>query len=91
MDVLPSGSIFHELKVVHDTGYFDGKVSPEERWQQVSHLKNPFWVIKKLFSVSGHILDLEERKCQELLRHCKMGSVLFVSVYKSLQVFARLE
>ena len=36
MDVLPSGSIFHELKVVHDTGYFDGKVSPEERWQQVS-------------------------------------------------------
>ena len=46
MDVLPSGSIFHELKVVHDTGYFDGKVSPEERWQQVSHIKNPFWVIK---------------------------------------------
>ena len=36
MDVLPSGSIFQELKVVHDTGYFDGKVSPEERWQQVS-------------------------------------------------------
>ncbi len=36
MDVLPSGNIFHELQVVHDTGYFDGKVSPEERWQQVS-------------------------------------------------------
>ena len=40
MDVLPSGSIFHELKVVHDTGYFDGKVSPEERWQQVSQNLN---------------------------------------------------
>ena len=39
MDVLPSGSIFHELKVVHDTGYFDGKVSPEERWQQVRDKK----------------------------------------------------
>ena len=62
MDVLPSGSIFHELKVVHDTGYFDGKVSPEERWQQVSHLKNPFWVIKKLFSVPWQKLILEERK-----------------------------
>ena len=35
MDVLPSGNIFHELQVVHDTGYFDGKVSPEEHWQQV--------------------------------------------------------
>ena len=35
MDVLPSGNIFHELQVVHDTGYYDGKVSPEEHWQQV--------------------------------------------------------
>jgi len=34
MDVLPNGSIFQELKVVHDTGYFDGKVSQEERWHQ---------------------------------------------------------
>ena len=46
MDVLPSGSIFHELKVVHDTGYFDGKVSPEERWQQVSQNLNTLF--KKL-------------------------------------------
>ena len=38
MDVLPSGNIFHELQVVHDTGYYDGKVSPEEHWQQVGHL-----------------------------------------------------
>jgi len=37
MDVLPSGNIFHELQVVHDTGYYDGKVSPEEHWQQVGH------------------------------------------------------
>ena len=40
MDVLPSGNIFHELQVVHDTGYFDGKVSPEEHWQQVSDVIN---------------------------------------------------
>ena len=45
MDVLPSGSIFHELKVVHDTGYFDGKVSPEERWQQVRKASIHQWEI----------------------------------------------
>ena len=39
MDVLPSGNIFHELQVVHDTGYYDGKVSPEEHWQQVGQSK----------------------------------------------------
>ena len=48
MDVLPSGSIFHELKVVHDTGYFDGKVSPEERWQQVSQNLNTLFRKLKL-------------------------------------------
>ena len=40
MDVLPSGNIFHELQVVHDTGYYDGKVSPEEHWQQVGLVLN---------------------------------------------------
>ena len=39
MDVLPSGGIFRELQVVHDTGYFptsDGQPSFEEDWHQVS-------------------------------------------------------
>ena len=49
MDVLPSGNIFHELQVVHDTGYFDGKVSPEERWQQV---KSKYFLLK--LEVQGH-------------------------------------
>ena len=48
MDVLPSGSIFHELKVVHDTGYFDGKVSPEERWQQVREERVQFYSVEIL-------------------------------------------
>lgn len=34
MDVLPSGSIFRELQVVHDTGYFSAQPSLEDRWQQ---------------------------------------------------------
>ncbi|XP_064118207.1 Krueppel-like factor 6 [Macrobrachium nipponense] len=36
MDVLPSGGIFKELQLVHDTGYFSSACSLEERWQQVS-------------------------------------------------------
>lgn len=35
MDVLPSGNIFRELQVVHDTGYFSSQPSLEDRWQQV--------------------------------------------------------
>jgi len=34
MDVLPSGGIFRELQVVHDTGYFSGQASLEEDWHQ---------------------------------------------------------
>ncbi|ESO87984.1 hypothetical protein LOTGIDRAFT_126955 [Lottia gigantea] len=38
MDILPSGNIFRELQVVHDTGYFSSQPSLEDRWQQVSHI-----------------------------------------------------
>lgn len=34
MDVLPSGGIFKELQLVHDTGYFSSACSLEEHWQQ---------------------------------------------------------
>uniref|UniRef100_A0A4W5RQC3 Kruppel like factor 6a n=1 Tax=Hucho hucho TaxID=62062 RepID=A0A4W5RQC3_9TELE len=34
MDVLPMCSIFHELQIVHDTGYFSALPSLEEYWQQ---------------------------------------------------------
>ena len=36
MSFLPSGNIFRELQVVHDTGYFSAQPSLEDRWQQVS-------------------------------------------------------
>ncbi|XP_042201897.1 Krueppel-like factor 7 [Callorhinchus milii] len=35
MDVLPSYSIFQELQIVHDTGYFSAMPSLEETWQQI--------------------------------------------------------
>ncbi|KAI2526672.1 KLF7 isoform 9, partial [Pan troglodytes] len=34
MDVLASYSIFQELQLVHDTGYFSALPSLEETWQQ---------------------------------------------------------
>jgi len=37
MDVLPSGGIFRELQVVHDTGYFSGQASLEDDWHQTSY------------------------------------------------------
>ena len=42
MDVLPSGGIFRELQVVHDTGYFppQGQPSLEEDWHQVREAHN---------------------------------------------------
>lgn len=36
MDVLPMCSIFQELQIVHDTGYFSALPSLEEYWQQVN-------------------------------------------------------
>lgn len=42
MDVLPSGNIFRELQVVHDTGYFSAQPSLEDRWQQVCVQTNAF-------------------------------------------------
>lgn len=41
MDVLASYSIFQELQLVHDTGYFSALPSLEENWQQVNPLFFP--------------------------------------------------
>ena len=45
MDVLPSGGIFRELQVVHDTGYFptQGQPSLEEDWHQVRGAIDAIW------------------------------------------------
>ena len=44
MDILPSGGIFRELQVVHDTGYFSGQASLEEDWHQVYKIPIPEYV-----------------------------------------------
>lgn len=37
MDILPSGNIFRELQVVHDTGYFSAHTSLEDHWEQTCY------------------------------------------------------
>jgi len=44
MDILPSGNIFRELQVVHDTGYFSAQASLEDRWQQVCDLYLTYFI-----------------------------------------------
>ncbi|KAJ8778899.1 hypothetical protein J1605_013133 [Eschrichtius robustus] len=41
MDVLASYSIFQELQLVHDTGYFSALPSLEETWQQRTSQETP--------------------------------------------------
>ena len=36
MDIFPSGNIFRELQVVHDTGYLSAQTSLEDHWEQVT-------------------------------------------------------
>jgi len=65
MDVLPSGGIFRELQVVHDTGYFPitGQPSFEEDWHQTCYemeryLKDAEPQIKPE-PLDDHILDFD--------------------------------
>ncbi|KAM7379957.1 hypothetical protein PAMP_003288 [Pampus punctatissimus] len=47
MDVLANYSIFQELQLVHDTGYFSAMPSLEENWQQPSNsvgMEGRMWV-----------------------------------------------
>ncbi|XP_037076955.1 Krueppel-like factor 7 [Pollicipes pollicipes] len=57
-DVYPSGSIFHELKLVLDKGYFRSSCPLEERWQQTCYemerylTDEPLWSLDALDSAS---------------------------------------
>lgn len=48
MDILPSGGIFGELQLVHETGYFSSACSLEEHWQQVSYRR--LWSAESILS-----------------------------------------
>ena len=50
MDILPSGNIFRELQVVHDTGYLSAQTSLEDHWEQVNYLDWTFCTLCLLFA-----------------------------------------
>ena len=50
MDILPSGNIFRELQVVHDTGYLSAQTSLEDHWEQVNYLDWTFCTLCILFA-----------------------------------------
>lgn len=53
MDVLPMCSIFQELQIVHDTGYFSALPSLEEYWQQVNISTIDFFPPSQCLSLYG--------------------------------------
>ncbi|KAH9400430.1 hypothetical protein TYRP_001995 [Tyrophagus putrescentiae] len=40
MDILPSGSFFKELQIIHETGYFPEHFSVEDKWEQAENDDN---------------------------------------------------
>lgn len=64
MDVLANYSIFQELQLVHDTGYFSAMPSLEENWQQVRTSRRFFLYFPSsllLFSISNLYRDAESQ------------------------------
>ncbi|KAA8587221.1 hypothetical protein FQN60_016083 [Etheostoma spectabile] len=76
MDVIPMCSIFQELQIVHDTGYFSALPSLEEYWQQADGpSRAPSDVeVQGMLVISGNLLPsdkdfpLEEKRCVTGLR-----------------------
>uniref|UniRef100_A0A672PJ08 Krueppel-like factor 7 n=1 Tax=Sinocyclocheilus grahami TaxID=75366 RepID=A0A672PJ08_SINGR len=56
MDVLPMCSIFQELQIVHDTGYFSALPSLEEYWQQVT-----------MFKLLLAVKEIDHPKCKSVI------------------------
>ncbi|TRY58485.1 hypothetical protein DNTS_004901 [Danionella cerebrum] len=70
MDVLPMCSIFQELQIVHDTGYFSALPSLEEYWQQ--HMRHITEALRSVTagSVSSYDFLLKRiQTCLELERY----------------------
>jgi len=58
MDVLPMCSIFQELQIVHETGYFSALPSLEEYWQQVNRdFRGPGAPVRRAGSACMHPQD----------------------------------
>ncbi|KAM8822619.1 Krueppel-like factor 6a [Spinachia spinachia] len=70
MDVLPMCSIFQELQIVHDTGYFSALPSLEEYWQQTCLELERYLQNEPYVSPSDLKFDSQEDLWSKLILAC---------------------
>ncbi|XP_017290881.1 Krueppel-like factor 6a [Kryptolebias marmoratus] len=70
MDVLPMCSIFQELQIVHDTGYFSALPSLEEYWQQTCLELERYLQSEPYVSSSDLKFDSQEDLWSKLILAC---------------------
>ncbi|XP_056155310.1 Krueppel-like factor 6a [Lampris incognitus] len=70
MDVLPMCSIFQELQIVHDTGYFSALPSLEEYWQQTCLELERYLQSEPYVSTSDLKFDGQEDLWNKLILAC---------------------
>lgn len=70
MDVLPMCSIFQELQIVHDTGYFSALPSLEEYWQQTCLELERYLQSEPYVSTSDIKFDGQEDLWSKLILAC---------------------
>ncbi|XP_062335480.1 Krueppel-like factor 6a [Osmerus eperlanus] len=70
MDVLPMCSIFQELQIVHDTGYFSALPSLEEYWQQTCLELERYLQSEPYVSTSDIKFDGQEDLWSKLMLAC---------------------
>ncbi|KAF5899806.1 Krueppel-like factor 6, partial [Clarias magur] len=73
MDVLPMCSIFQELQIVHDTGYFSALPSLEEYWQQTCLELERYLQSEPYVSASELKFDPQEDLWSKLMFACGDG------------------
>ncbi|XP_031160598.1 Krueppel-like factor 6a [Sander lucioperca] len=70
MDVLPMCSIFQELQIVHDTGYFSALPSLEEYWQQTCLELERYLQSEPYVSTADLKFDSQEDLWSKLILAC---------------------
>ncbi|XP_077369191.1 Krueppel-like factor 6 [Festucalex cinctus] len=70
MDVIPMCSIFQELQIVHDTGYFSALPSLEEYWQQTCLELERYLQAEPYVSASELKFDHQEDLWSKLILAC---------------------
>ena len=88
MDILPSGNIFRELQIIHDTGCFSSESSIEDQWQQASAYYS-YTHILFLFPVLGLQLILFDFFCGGMFCVITSLGLIILKYYDSRLILAK--